>query len=140
MLNRPTNRIQQAIYDALKDGQKLTVKELAKSCEVSEVYIRQQVASMMELKLIEKVDQRQPYMYQHVPIDTERQLKLREVTEALMAKSDKDLEGKTILLKPFIEVFRKAPKTKWLEILDRFEVIEQAIYDLDAQDKLIDTL
>jgi hypothetical protein len=60
--------------------------------------------------------------------------------KALVIKIKKDLMSSEESNHPFVKLLKQAPKAKWQEAPNVFEALSEAIRQLDAEGKLIDTL
>lgn len=140
-LSKPSNRIQQTIMDTLGNHNEMRISDLVDEISVSHVYLRQQVALLVEAGLVERVDDRQPYIYRKKQLNIEELQKVQRIKKALMAKDAEEFNRiENVPLKPFVENFRKLSKDKWLAVFKAFELIEQAVIELDEENELIETL
>lgn len=135
---KPANNIQQGIFKEVNKEPK-TVAELAEALKVSAVYIRQQLALMMEAKLVEKADNRQPYIYKPCEIDLERINSVQNIKLALALPKGAPVD-KDVPLSSFVSLFRKVDKDKWQVIYDHLELIGEALESLDEEGFFVETL
>lgn len=128
-----TTSFQMTLMEAL-DKKPMGVKDIVQELGASESYIRNQIKLLEETDRVEKVDQRFPYMYR-VPKDSPV-LKHK----AAVTKAKADLMSSDESANPFVKVIKKAPRKDWHKAVESLEIISEAIRQLDAEGKLIDTL
>jgi hypothetical protein len=103
--------------------------------KLSESYIRTQIRILEESGRVEKVDQRQPYIYR-VPANHPSILHKELVKEYKAQLIDPKRETKSQI----IIGARTLPKGELPKLADSLEAIAEAIRQLDTEGKLIDTL
>ena len=135
---KPANNIQRGIFREVNKEPK-TVAELAEILKVSAVYVRQQLALMQEAKLVEKADNRQPYIYKPCDIDIERIETIQLIKLALALPKGAPV-SKDTPLSPFVSIFRQADKEKWQAIYEHLELIGEAIEALEEEGFFVETL
>jgi len=125
---------QQVICEALI-SEPQTVTELANNTQFSTSYIRAQIKHLEGYGRIEKVDKRQPYMYQ-----------LSKDNPYVMMRDKLDkyrflLENaNTPTENTFVKLLRQADKEDWPNIADELRAIVEVIDMLEVEGKLINTL
>ena len=125
---------QQVICEALI-AEPLTVVDLANNTRFSTSYIRAQIKQLEHYKRIEKVDSRQPYMYQLTAdnpfvVMKDKLTKYRALLEYPETPTDNS----------FVLLLRQADKEDWPVVADELRAIVEVIDMLETDGKLINTL
>ena len=124
---------QQLICEHLLTEQ-MTVADIVSATRLSASYVRAQIKMMEQYGRIEKVDNRQPYLY-----------KLTDNNPFIVLK-DKLSKYKNLLTtdertdNSFVILLRQAPKEDWPVIADELRAIVEVIDNLEMEGKLVDTL
>lgn len=125
---------QQVICEALL-AEALTIADIANATRFSTSYIRAQIKQLEGYGRIEKVDQRQPYMYK---LSAENPFVLMkdklEKYRWLLETPDSPTENS------FVKLLRQADKEDWPVIADELRAIVEVIDQLEVEGKLINTL
>jgi hypothetical protein len=125
---------QQVICESLI-AEPATIADIAMNTRFSSSYIRAQVKALEQYGRIEKVDNRQPYMYTLTKDNPyvmvrERIDKYRYLLSDTNAPTDNT----------FVGLLRQADKEDWPIIADELRAIVEVIDILESEGKLINTL
>jgi hypothetical protein len=125
---------QQVICESLL-AEPATIVDIATNTRFSNSYVRAQIKQLETYGRIEKVDNRQPYMYRLSPDNPYTKLKDRlEKYRGLL----EDIESPTE--NSFVKLLRQADKEDWPDIADELRAIVEVIDMLEVEGKLINTL
>ena len=125
---------QQVICESLI-AEAATIVEIANNTRFSTSYVRAQIKQLEIYGRVEKVDKRQPYMYQLTKdnpfiLVRDRIDKYRNLLENNSAPTENS----------FVALLRSADKEDWPEIADELRAIVEVIDMLESDGKLINTL
>jgi hypothetical protein len=125
---------QQVICESLI-AEAATITEIANNTRFSTSYVRAQIKQLETNGRIEKVDKRQPYMYQLTKdnpfvLVKDRIDKYRYLLENIDAPTENS----------FVKLLRQADKEDWPTVADELRAIVEVIDMLEADGKLINTL
>lgn len=125
---------QQVICEALL-AEDMTIADIANNTRFSSSYIRAQIKQLEGYGRIEKVDQRQPYMYRLSPdnpfvLMKDKLNKYRGLLEDYDTPTDNS----------FVKLIRQADKEDWPVVADELRAIVEVIDMLESEGKLINTL
>lgn len=125
---------QQVICEHLLD-EPMTISDIVTATRFSNSYIRAQIKLLEQFGRIEKVDNRQPYIYQ-LSKDNPFVVLHDKLTKYrnLLTDDNEPTENSFVIL------LRKAPKEEWPIIADELRAITEVIDALEMEGKLIDTL
>lgn len=112
----------------------MTIADLANETRFSTSYIRAQIKILEATGKIERVDNRQPFIYR-VPT-TSPFLQYRDK----VAKYKEILGNEAKTDNSFVQLIRKAPKSQWPDIANELRAIVETIDILDNEGRLIETL
>ena len=116
-----------------------SIKEMHESFKVSMVYVRQQVALLVEMGALEKVDNRQPYIYRPKPINLEELASVEKYTKALRLKYPDDIDYEDVKLKPILKNIVSMDKTKWSKAIIELELIVRAMREMEGRGEFLET-
>ena len=123
------------VLESLREQPRLSIAQVAEIAGTSVGYARNQLTNMEITGAIERVDDRTPIIYQinakSPAIQYKEAIASAKVT-LLAAVSDKD---------GFIPAYlKKYPRSKWEPAIKNLTVYAEALKELNAEGKLIDTL
>lgn len=123
------------VVELLTSNDKMSVNQVASATGLSLNYVRVQLRFIEQAGIIEKVDDRLPIIYKLAPNSpvVKNHEKIDHAKRALLADSVDEKNNMAVFI-------RKFPKNMWPEIAKALEIYSVAIKDLDADNKLIDTL
>lgn len=129
------DRSQRKVINALIERPQ-TIRQLAITLGASESYLRIQLKMLEKGKEVTLDKERQPYVYS-VP-DTSPELRLRRALD----DAKRILKAETLPENsdPIYKRIRNSKKEAWIDFAEFFEVMAQAIRELEADGELIDTL
>ena len=117
------------------ETKKVSVQHVANSTGLSNNYVRVQLRFMEQAGLIEKVDERLPIIYQ------------LSANNPIVKNMDAIKSAKASLLAPpmdtdhpLVAMLKKIPKKNWHKWPEGLETIANAIKELEAEGKLVETL
>lgn len=126
----------QLIKDLTPSGEKgMPILEIVRMSGASEGYVRNQLRAMESAGTIERVDNRVPIYY-----------RINPKSPAMRHKEAVDNAKKTLLAPiadnehPMLKIIKKQNKGTWASFIQTFEVLAEAIRQLDEDNKLVDTL
>lgn len=112
-----------------------TIVDIANNTRFSSSYVRAQIKQLEHYGRIEKVDTRQPYLYQLSADNPYIMLKDR-LTKYRGLLEDKDSPTEN----SFVTLLRSADREDWPVIADELRAIVEVIDMLESEGKLINTL
>lgn len=112
----------------------MTIADLANETRLSNSYVRAQIKILEATGKLERVDERQPFMYR-VPTESPF-LRYRDK----VAKYRDILGNDSKTDNSFVTLIRKAPKDQWPGLADEMRAIVETIDYLETQGRLVDTL
>src|SRR5215217_7090616 len=116
-----------------KPDKGMNILEITAHSGASEGYVRNQLRYMEQTGLIERVDNRTPIYFRVSPNSPIRKHEQR-IAEYKQRLITGDAKGNAVLT-----LVLSNPKKEWLDAIPAFEATAQAIKELEAEGKLVDT-
>ena len=125
---------QQVICEHLLN-EPMTIADIVTASRFSASYVRAQVKLLEQFGRIEKVDNRQPYIYQ-LTKDNPYVLMHDKLTKYKALLLDNSIPTEN----SFVGLLRQVPKEEWPIIADELRAITEVIDSLEMEGKLIETV
>lgn len=124
---------QSAIMELL-NIEPMGVNDLASKTATSTGYIRTQLKAMEAARMVERVDNRMPFIYKVAPKkDPSEHTELIATMKIRLMGTEKDSN-------PIVELIKTSPRKLWEPLITSLVVMSAAIQELKDEGKLVDTL